>query len=430
MRRMKRRPFMRRVRDGERGAVMTIFAVLVAGGVVMGMLALTIDVGYVMAERRQLQNAADATSLALASRCANDPAQCDPDNVADLLDLNSRDAASGYDSRADALNGACGRALPAGSALTDVCLSSTDNAEITDLRECPPIPTWLTGAGTAIPYVETYSRTESTDGSTILPKFFSQLLSGGGPDNTVHACARAAWGPPGDYAATIPLTISTCEWDAQTASGTDWVTDQPVGKPGYGGVDQPAWPGADREIIVRLHDPGDDEQPCDWNGKDTPGGFGWVDNTNCQALVSTDGWVNIDTGNDVPADCKSVLPGLVGTTVSIPVFNCIYPSKTAPVGDPFTWSPVPDCNPETKDAGGANSWYHIEGWAKFYVSGYRFSGLSDGSIMPGGHTSCEATGGDRCLFGWFLKGELDADSIAPPGSGGTDFGTYVVLPAG
>lgn len=410
---------------------MTIFAVLVAGGVVMGMMALTIDVGNIMFERRQLQNAADATSLALASTCANDSADCDPDQVSELLGLNSVDAASGYDSRADAPNGACGRALPAGSALTDLCLSSSVNADIADLRECPPLPTWLTGAGATIPYVETYSRTETSSGDTILPKYFSQLLTGGGPDTTVTACARAAWGPAGDYAATIPLTISSCEWAVQTDGGNDWVADQPEGVPGYGGVDQPAWPGADREIIIRLHDPGDEEQGCDWNGKDTAGGFGWVDNSGCQALVSTDGWVNIDTGNDVPNDCKSVLPGLVGKSVSIPIFNCLINQKDQPAGDPLKWSPAPDCNPETKASGGANSWYHIEGWAKFYVSGYQFSGETQDSIMPGGATSCEASGGDRCIFGWFLKGILEgADSIVPPSSGGADFGTYAVLPAG
>lgn len=409
---------------------MTIFAVLVAGGVVMGMLALSIDVGSIMFERRQLQNAADATSLALASKCANDAADCDPDEVSDLLGLNSFDSASGYDSRPDAMNGACGRALPAGSPLADVCLSSSVNAPITNLRECPPMPTWLAAEPT-IPYVETYSRTLTTGGSPILPKFFSQFFTGGGSNSTVTACARAAWGPPGDYAATIPLTISSCEWKTQTNDGKNWVTDQPVGSPGYGGSTQPPWPGSDREVIIRLHDPGDEDQDCDWNGKDTAGGFGWVDSTGCQALVSTDGWVQIDTGNDVPNSCKTILPGLVGKTVSIPIFNCIYGSMSQPVGDPLKWSPAPDCDPLKMASGGAKTWYHIEGWAKFYVSGYRFSGLSAGSIMPGGHTSCASSGGDRCLFGWFLKGQLgDADEIVPPGSGGTDFGTYVVLPAG
>jgi hypothetical protein len=288
----------------------------------------------------------------------------------------------------------------------------------------------LAGSGATIPYVETYSQTETSGGTNILPKFFSQLILGGSADTTVTACARAAWGPPGSYSASIPLTISTCEWDEQTANGTDWVEEQPEGpKPGYG-PGQTDWPDSGREIVILLHDPGDDEQGCDWNGKDTAGGFGWVDSSDCSAMVTTNGWARIDTGADTPSDCKDILPGLVGTAISIPVFNCLVSSKDAPSGgiptDPGA------CDPTTKASGGANSWYHIAGWAKFYISGYQFSGATQDSIMPGGHSSCSDApgGGDRCLFGWFLKGQLDdATSIVPPGSG-TDFGTYAVLPAG
>lgn len=434
---MKRRPFLRRVRSGERGAIATIFTVVLAGGVVMGMLALTIDVGNIMFERRQLQNGADATSLALASECGNDPASCSPDDVQDLLGANAKDDTAQYDVRTDAPDGACGR----GNTWTTLtllppCDSITLPAPIEDLTECPPLPDWLaTGAGVKIPYVETYSRTLTDDGDpatgdTILPKYFSQLLVGGGPDSSVTACARAAWGPPGAFTASIPLTISACEWKSQTSDGTDWVTAQPEGpKPGYGAGTTP-WPDADREIVINLHDPGDEDSDCDWNGKDTAGGFGWVDGPDCKASVSTDKWVNIDTGADTPSDCKDILPGLVGTTVSIPVFNCIVNSKDLPVGNWESWSPVPDCDPTTKASGGANSWYYIEGWARFYVSGYQFSGATQDSIMPGGHTSCPGGGGDRCLFGWFLKGELDADLIMPPDPSDPDFGTFVVLPAG
>ena len=51
----------------DRGAAAVLVTVLLAGGVIMGMLALSVDVGTLMLERRQLQNGADATSLALAS---------------------------------------------------------------------------------------------------------------------------------------------------------------------------------------------------------------------------------------------------------------------------------------------------------------------------------------------------------------------------
>jgi hypothetical protein len=75
----------------------------------------------------------------------------------------------------------------------------------------------------------------------------------------------------------------------------------------------------------------------------------------------------------------------------------------------------------------------VAGWAKFYLSGYRLSGTGGtvhSSILPGSNYPGPCSASQRCITGWFLKGVLDdASSIEPPG-GGTDYGTYAVLPAG
>lgn len=422
-------------RSRERGAAATIVAVLLAGGVLMGMAALSIDVGQIMFERRQLQNGADSSSLAFADICAKTTADCDPTSATTqaklktLLNGNASDAASQLDaSRGDSLNGLCGRGTT--SLNLPICSSAGTNAPVGNLAECPPLPSWLaTGDGARIPYVEAYSLTQSTNGDSILPARFSQLITGQ-PGTSVRACARAAWGPPGSYSATIPLTISACEWQRQTNSGANYQAAPSGPAPGYGGAGQPAWPPGASEIVVLLHNPGDAGSNCDWNGKDTAGGFGYVDSTNCQALVTTDNWVRIDSGNNVPADCKAIMPGLVGKVVSLPVFDCLISSQATPTG-PIPTTPDGICDPTQRNSGGANSWYHILGWAKFYISGYKLSGTGTASILPGGHTDCSTSpgGGDRCLFGWFVQGALDATSIVPPG-GGTDFGTYAVLPAG
>jgi len=57
----------RRITRNERGAVGTIIGVLLATGMVFGFLAISVDVGGLLWERRQLQNAADAAALAGAS---------------------------------------------------------------------------------------------------------------------------------------------------------------------------------------------------------------------------------------------------------------------------------------------------------------------------------------------------------------------------
>lgn len=78
----------------------------------MGMLALTVDVGGIWLERRQLQNGADSTSL--ADMCARDATKCAPATAKatldPLLDANAgSDNESQSDSRSDTVNGLCAR---------------------------------------------------------------------------------------------------------------------------------------------------------------------------------------------------------------------------------------------------------------------------------------------------------------------------------
>lgn len=420
---MNRQSFPVRVKQGERGAVATLIAVLMAGGVVMGMLALTVDVGGIMYERRQLQNGADSSSLALASACGADVADCDParPEVQSLLGANASDGVSQYDKRTYG-DGACGRAT--GSASLPACTSSSTDASMSNLRQCPPLPNWLKGTGATIPYVETYSRTQTTGGSTILPKYFSQLLVGGGGDSDVSACARAAWGPVASYTATIPFVFSACEWQAFMTSYGGYVADGPVGaKPGYGGPGQPAWPTLDREKVIFVYN-SDKATDCIYNGKDTAGGFGFVQSTDCSATVSSDGWVQIDVGKSPTVDCKNKIPSFYQTVISVPVFNCMVRPKAS---DPAPTGGIAGKDCTADGTGGAKTYYHIEGWAKLYLSGYRVTSDSGPSYVRGG-VPCNNP--DNCFSGWFVKGQLDSDAIVPPGSGGADFGTYGVLPAG
>ena len=50
---------------GEHGAVATVFAIVFGAGVFVFLLALTVDVGRIYAERRVAQNAADAAAMAV-----------------------------------------------------------------------------------------------------------------------------------------------------------------------------------------------------------------------------------------------------------------------------------------------------------------------------------------------------------------------------
>lgn len=408
-------------RHHERGAVATIVTFMLASGVILGFAALSVDIGSVMFERRQLQNAADASALALAKTCAEQPAECT--RTAPVLDTfnaanNFKDNAGGFDPRF-AGTGVCGENIPT----LDSCASGLPNAATGTLTDCPALPSTL---ASDVPYVEVHTQTRESGGSTLLPTSFIQTLTGGSGGKTVGACARAAYGAPGATAASAPITFSMCEWRLNTASGASYYADGPAGNPGYGASPLPPWPSAATdpptpggEIIITLQGGPDSPDPCpNFNGHDVPGGFGYIESMGCDSTIQADGWIRVDTGNSTTCD----LAPLLGTVIFLPVFDCTVDSHSHPG---LTTLPA-DCDEGT----GTNTWYHIAGWAKFYLSGYKTGGTTEHASLVSGTMPC--TGGERCISGWFLEGVLRDAPVAgpPPGPGDPGFGTYAIQPVG
>jgi Flp pilus assembly protein TadG len=455
-RRLPARPTRRNL---ERGGVAALVAILLGTGVLIGMSALTLDVGSIWFERRQLQNSADAASMALAEQCAVAAGNCAKNSpvIATYSNLNVKDGSSSND-------GACGRfavgyaASTAGGPWT-TCPSATDTsaenlAKAGSLPECLPLPSWLTGTGATIPYVEVKVGTART-GTTAspLPGIFSRAVSGN-ENPHVTSCARAAWGPPSGYTGSFPIAISVCEFVSYT--GTDALNGIPgaaVGPPtgpypGYGGPGQDAWPDpysgwpnkVQDELYVMTHTTGGTH--CTFKGKDTDGGFGWLESgTNCSTTVSTsnnvDYWAQIGTGNNVPTDCKTVLDNYYGKPLLGPIFDCLLRSGSLPTGGIAS---LPTCT--ESGGGGGTTWYHILGFATFYLSGNKLTNSTAqnskiNNVMPCSPTSPTSattpnpwTGqAGRCISGWFVSSTLTASSIAP-GGGSADLGTVAVAPAG
>lgn len=401
----------------ERGAVAAIVAVLMGGGVVMGMLALSIDIGQIMAERRQLQNGADASAMALAQLCAKSDPTCaattatSPGNDPAASAVKPLAKANAKDNYA-AVASVCANAVP-----TIAVPCETPNAS--DLAKCSPPPGWLVSG---IPYVEVKTKTETpAGGDTVLTPFAKALT--GNPANdgsTVHACARSAWGPPGSHTASIPLVFSACEWQGFLTAASGNYAAAP-GPNGYGsGAGQVAWPSGSSEWVINLYS--STPSNCAFKGKDTDGGFGWVSNTGCVASVTDLGWVPIDTGKDIPNDCKSRLSAVHNKVIQLPVFDCLVKENGTP---PYTDITAINCNPDA--TGGAQTWYHIKGWATFYVAGFRAPSMT-GTSGATGVVPCPNP--DSCISGWFLHGELQGASSVVPPSGSNNFGTYAVLAAG
>jgi hypothetical protein len=114
---------------------------------------------------------------------------------------------------------------------------------------------------------------------------------------------------------------------------------------------------------------------------------------------------------------------LAGQVIYIPVFDCLQ-------GSPITITSGTDCTGLTgaNKASGNNTYYHIAGYAAFYVTGWYFSNTTQASIKSG---SAPCANGDRCISGWFLKDLIQEGDLQPPAPGGTpNFGLNVVKPVG
>jgi Putative Flp pilus-assembly TadE/G-like len=409
-------------RDGETGAVAALVAIFFGFGVLLGLGALVLDTGSLLFERRQLQSGADAAALSIARTCL---AADEVNGLCPAPDVTPSSATS-PGSALTILAGA--NATDKKSDITSVCASAALHAANPTAfpTVCPILPSpglvQCTGTTSTAKYVEVRTSTRSGNGaSTILPPILGQALAGGTyAGETVKACARVAWGAAGSGPVAFPVTFSYCDWKAQT--GADPLAIPPVLgtyqlppaeglNPGYGAAPNTPWPVAGSQKILYSAGNGSPTSCPTWNGHVAPGNFGTLQNISCNASV-VNGWVQGDTGNSVPCD-RSTLANLIGTVINVPIFDCDTP----------TWNSFANCT----SAHGSGDWYHISGYAAFYLTGYYFSGTgNDGkSIFAPKNTPCG--GGDRCVSGWFTQDSLQTtiDDTGAPG-----FGSYVMQLAG
>ena len=408
---MRTSPAVPTPRIRERGATASLVAILMATFVLTGMLAYAVESGNLMFERRQVQNGADAASMSLAQSCAEKSPECTPGDT--LTDTYNNDNA--YDDQ---------------SRVTEECAPSTlvagfPNCAVGDLNalaDCPPTPAWVIDLG--VPYVEVHTGSE-TDGQPKARTWLTGLFGGGGSNPDVGSCARAAWGPPTPYEGSAPITFSDCEWDKFTDDGATYEpapgdpADSPPGyAPGYGGVGQPMEPTSEAVIKLQTHSSYVDCTTS--NGHDTSGGFGFLDDAGgCTADVSENAWVDIKPGTLPCAD--DMLDSRRGTVIDLPVFDCMVKSTG---GEPGY---LPDSSTPCDEPPGGTTWYHMAGWAKFYLSGWRIPGSTRAGYVMG--TTCSSS--DWCISGWFVSGVLKgADEIGGPLRGDSDKGAYAVQPAG
>jgi len=400
------------IRERERGAVAMIVAMLFGFGVMLGLAALTIDVGNINADRRQLQNGADAVALAVAQQCVQD-GTCkliDPTtsklytNLQDLANANAADGATAIRrvdgvppfGMASGTPAICGTADGLPKCLVGWAPSKSN------LQECPEPTTPLSDV---VKYVRVYTETDmkKADGThdNILPYYFGAAITGISGANQ-QTCAQVGIGPMGNSTNTLPIVVAQCAYDTMLAANTPSfppmppnpgasVTLKPVPTfPTKGGIPEKPVEYSKYVMTMWSHISGGAHGPSKCtstspSGQYLPGGFGWTttpDGTTCAVDFNSDtGTVPIDKGGDTPTGCQSVsgntFDSFVGTTVRIPIMTG-----------------------ETTD--GNN--YNISGFAGFYVAGYNApSGKPKSNDGYTGTGAVSLSGGDNGFWGWFTN---------------------------
>jgi hypothetical protein len=365
----------------DRGAIALII-VIVLPVVLLGIGALIIDAGGWYAGRAQDQNGADAAAIAVADSCA--AGACDPN------------AASSYVNDSSSPNGGLAHQYL-------VCGVS----ELSNGTDDPNLPTCASQGvpenNLACPvaplsnYVDVLAMPKNSDGSGTITSFF------GKGNQPIGACAQSAWGPAGYPDGGIAMTVSYCQWKADTGGGTSYTPAPPY--PASLPSPYPA------EHLIQLSQIGDPTTCTPPQGASAlPGGFGEVvpdGQDQCTTAISSNGWYSSNTGagnsNHWVDTCASVFAHDQAnqTVVGIPVFDALSGS-------------------------GSGGEYHLSNLAGFVITAYYFqtgNGGWAGSYIPDSPYKTKnalknACTNSVCIVGYYVQ---YVDSDAPLGSG-TNYG--------
>jgi len=327
-----------------RGSVTILVTAIVASGLLMGLLAMVIDVGRALSERRVVQNGADAAALAVAGLCARDPQAC---------------AAQGVSPTARTLADA--NAGPDGvSAVDEICGTGqlgTCRSAVTHAWECQSPDRFPQFARVRVQTLE-------ADGGGILPPIFAQAINQGGVG--LWACAQATWGAARSAEVTFPIALSACDYKSET-NAVIQMFQEPSFVPGQGPT-----------CIVRDADGNERVLQAMVNG------FFYVQlddqRRNCTRPVQVSIGDVLDRSTNIVQLCGSryeeALQSFMGKESALPIFDRISPG------------------------GLGNAKMRVASFVSFQLRGYRLAGNRVFGSPPGGWPP-ECSSSNHCLFGTF-----------------------------
>ena len=227
--------------------------------VLLGIGALVIDAGALYAERRQLQNGADAAALAVAMDCAKGNCDLAAGQAGDYANKNANDGAANVDSVCGV-----GPGLPA----------------------CATPPAAAAGKSA---WVQVATSTRKPDNSTKVDFVLAPVLDATNVGSTVHASAVATWGPVAG-AITLPLAYGICELERLG------MTLDPLFIPTTPGIIY--LPGTEPKNVQ--------PPPC---ADTAPGGFLWLDDNfgpnDCNVKITVGDPMSSDPGKSEPPACAT-----------------------------------------------------------------------------------------------------------------------------
>lgn len=296
---------MRRVKEtgvgkpsDERGVIAPLTAALMVA--LLGIAAFAIDTARIYSEHAQLQNGADASALAVAESCAKDLhlATCQHDlaHVIAIADANALDGATEF-----------------------------VHAKVRQQKNGSTV----TGG-----IVDVEVQSKSKDGKKEFPLLFAPVLGFDTAD--IRASAQARYDGY-SRAHVMPLTFSQCESDPDLTKGLQF-------------------------FRVHGHSPKTEctsKTSKSKSGMELPGGFGWLvhDVTSsdpCNLSVTATNTYKSDSGNDVPADCKTKFSAFQKDLEADKTVEVLVP-----IFDEFTVT-------------GADKVFRIEAFAQISLRGWRF----------------------------------------------------------
>lgn len=176
----------------EKGAVSTFFAIVFASGILFIAFAITSDASAIYFERRSLQNAADSTSLAIASNCA----------------LGSVYCVDGISAKNEAQVIANANSPDGFSTLKIICGSTPLSAcTPTPAVECKSVPSNVPNYGRVV------LSTQNADGTDkVKSPFFNYLIGNSNSEINVNSCSQTAWGKAAAANFSVPVAMTICSY--------------------------------------------------------------------------------------------------------------------------------------------------------------------------------------------------------------------------